>query len=62
MYRLFEISVRSIIVADVGVNVGSVMRARAKFEGFQFTPKSFSSFRLCFIVLIKNQGLSNALT
>ena len=35
MYRLFEISVISIILqADFGVNVGSVVRRRVKFLGF----------------------------
>ena len=41
MYRLFEISVRSTVVADVVVNVGSVMRARAKFEGFPMCSEKF---------------------
>ena len=46
MYRLFEISVRSTMVADVIVNVGSVMRARAKFKGFPICFETFFSFLL----------------
>ena len=48
MYRLFEISVRSTMVADVVVNVGSVMRARAKFEGFAICSEKF--FLLSFLL------------
>ena len=62
MYCLFEISVISIVQADFGVDVGTVVTACVKFVGFPIWPEEFSSFRICFIFLIKNRGLPNALT
>ena len=41
MYRLFEISVISIVQADFGVNVGSVVRAGVKFVGCLICPEEF---------------------
>ena len=41
MYRLFEISVISIVQSDFGVNVGSVVRKRVKFVGFPICSKEF---------------------
>ena len=41
MYRLFEISVISIVQADFGVNVGSVVRRRVKFVGLPICTKEF---------------------
>ena len=41
MYRLFETSVISIVEADLGVNVGSVVRRRVKFVGFPICTKEF---------------------
>ena len=41
MYHLFEISGISIVQADFGVNVGSVVRRRVKFVGFPICTKEF---------------------
>ena len=49
MYRLFEISVISIVQADFGVNVGTVVRRRIKFVGFPISSKEF--FLLSYVAL-----------
>ena len=41
MYRFFEISGISIVQADFGVNVGSVVRRRVKFVGFPICSEEF---------------------
>ena len=41
MYRFFEISVISIVQADFGVNVGSVVRRHVKFVGFPICSEEF---------------------
>ena len=41
MYRLFEISVISIVRADFVVNAGSVVRRRVKFVGFPICSEEF---------------------
>ena len=51
MYRLFEISVISIMQAAFVVNVGTVVRARVKFVGFPVCSEEFfliSHFALSF--------------
>ena len=49
MYRLFEISVISIVQVAFGVNVGSVVRARVKFVGCPICSKEF--FLLSYVAL-----------
>ena len=41
MYWCFEISVISIVQADFGVNVGTVVTVRVKFVGFPICSEEF---------------------
>ena len=53
MYRLFEISVISIVQADLGVNVGSVVRRCVKFVGFPICSEEF--LRLSYLLYRSDQ-------
>ena len=53
MYRLFDISVISIVQADLGVNVATVVRARVKFVGFAICPEEF--FLLSYLLYRSHQ-------
>ena len=50
MYRLFEISIISIVQADFGVNAESVVRRRVKFVRF---PICFEEFFLLLYLLYR---------